>query len=108
MLEEGGYPIYLKQRIRGDKGHLSNKQALELFLSHRPTFMSHLLLSHLSENNNCPGIVAELFNAHAGDTKIIVTSRYEESAVYQVESSNQRSIPRQQKSITYSQLQFSF
>jgi phosphoribosyl 1,2-cyclic phosphodiesterase len=108
MLEEGGYPIYLKQRIRGDKGHLSNKQALELFLSYRPTFMSHLLLSHLSENNNCPSIVAELFNAHAGDTKIIVASRYEESAIYQVASSDQRRIPRQQESSIYSQLQFSF
>src|SRR6185436_15468757 len=32
MLEEGSYPYYLKQRIQGDKGHLSNKQALELFL----------------------------------------------------------------------------
>src|SRR5215218_4005239 len=34
MLENGRYPYYLKQRIRGDRGHLSNKQALDLFMSH--------------------------------------------------------------------------
>ncbi len=28
MLDNGGYPYYLKQRIRGGFGHLSNKQAL--------------------------------------------------------------------------------
>lgn len=52
MLEFGRYPIQLKNRIRDGKGHLSNKQALELFLQHRPAFMSHLLLSHLSAENN--------------------------------------------------------
>ena len=85
MLEEGSYPYYLKQRIRGDKGHLSNKQALELFLSHRPPFMTHLLLSHLSQNNNCPEVVSALFTPHACETKIIVASRYEETAVYHIQ-----------------------
>ncbi|MEO7294153.1 MAG: MBL fold metallo-hydrolase, partial [Ginsengibacter sp.] len=36
MLEKGGYPHFLKNRIRGGKGHLSNKQALELFIAHKP------------------------------------------------------------------------
>ena len=31
MLEEGSYPLRLKNRIRGGKGHLSNLQAVELF-----------------------------------------------------------------------------
>src|SRR5688572_15554960 len=31
MLQNGRYPYYLKKRISGEKGHLSNKQALELF-----------------------------------------------------------------------------
>lgn len=82
MLDKGGYPFYLKKRIRGGKGHLSNKQALELFLEHRPSFMSHLLLSHLSNNNNCPNLVRELFQPHAGQTKIIVASRFEETELF--------------------------
>ena len=84
MLEKGNYPIYLKNRIRGGKGHLSNKQAVELFVSYKPDFMSHLLLSHLSKNNNSPELVKELFNAHAENVKIIVASRYEETEVFRI------------------------
>lgn len=84
MLENGRYTINLKRRIRGGKGHLSNNQALQLFSKHRPPFMSHLLLSHLSEENNTPDIVRELFSKKAGRTEIIVASRYEESPVFQV------------------------
>ncbi len=84
MLENGSYPYHLKNRIRGGMGHLSNEQALQLFLEHRPSFMSHLLLSHLSKNNNDPKIVEELFSQHAGDTKIIVASRYKETDVYHI------------------------
>jgi phosphoribosyl 1,2-cyclic phosphodiesterase len=88
MLEKGSYPRHLKNRIRGGHGHLSNKQALEVFTRHRSSFMSHLLLSHLSQDNNSPQLVQQLFNAHAGHTQIIVASRHEESAVYQVHSTN--------------------
>jgi phosphoribosyl 1,2-cyclic phosphodiesterase len=84
MLQNGGYPLHLKNRIRGGEGHLSNKEALQLFLNHRPPFMSHLLLSHLSNNNNTPEIVKNLFNSVAGNTNIIVASRKQESLVYSI------------------------
>jgi phosphoribosyl 1,2-cyclic phosphodiesterase len=84
MLENGRYPIYLKNRIRGGKGHLSNSQALALFTIHRPTFMSHLLLSHLSKDNNDPELVLNLFQKHANGTRVVVASRYEESEVYTI------------------------
>lgn len=84
MLEEGAYPYHLKRRIRSDRGHLSNDQALELFTKHRPKFMSHVLLSHLSKHNNCPDLVHQLFMKHAGNTTVVVASRDEESAVYQI------------------------
>lgn len=84
MLEEGAYPYHLKRRIRSDRGHLSNDQALELFKKHRPGFMSHVLLSHLSKHNNCPHLVQDLFKKHAGNTTVVVASRHEESAVYQI------------------------
>ena len=88
MLEEGSYPYFLKNRIRGGLGHLSNKQALECFITNRPAFMSHLFLSHLSKNNNNPQLVEKLFNGHAAGVKIIVASRYEETAVYNIGQSN--------------------
>jgi phosphoribosyl 1,2-cyclic phosphodiesterase len=85
MLEEGNYPIHLKRRIRGGKGHLSNSEALDLYCRYKPSGLSHLLLSHLSKNNNCPGLVKDLFEPHAGATKIVVASRYEASEVYHIQ-----------------------
>jgi phosphoribosyl 1,2-cyclic phosphodiesterase len=84
MLANGSYPYYLKKRISGGHGHLSNKQALDLFKAHKPAFMTHLLLSHLSKDNNNPALVLDLFNQHAGNTRIIVASRHEETAIYQI------------------------
>ncbi|MEP7170728.1 MAG: MBL fold metallo-hydrolase, partial [Bacteroidota bacterium] len=84
MLEQGTYPAYLKKRISSGKGHLSNLQALELFRLHKPDFMSHLFLSHLSKENNCPLLVHELFSRHAAQTEIIVASRFKETPVYQI------------------------
>ncbi len=84
MLENGRYPIHLKQRIRGGKGHLSNDQALELFRQHKPAQMSHIFLSHLSKDNNDPELVAKLFNEHAGDTEVVIASRYNETGVYHI------------------------
>lgn len=89
MLEEGGYPIFLKNRIRGGHGHISNTQALELFLKHKPQFMSHLLLSHLSKHNNCPKLVEDMFRKHAGTTNIIVASRYNETEVFTITQTTQ-------------------
>jgi phosphoribosyl 1,2-cyclic phosphodiesterase len=84
MLNNSGYPYYLKQRIIGGKGHLSNLQALQLFQEHRPSYMNHLLLSHLSGNNNCPDLVSNLFSRHAGETKIVVATRFRETGVYHI------------------------
>jgi phosphoribosyl 1,2-cyclic phosphodiesterase len=86
MLMNGDYPMHLKNRIRGGLGHLSNKEALQLFLTHRPPFMSHLFLSHLSKNNNTPEIAESLFRSVAGDTQIIVAPRNEETEVYTIAS----------------------
>jgi phosphoribosyl 1,2-cyclic phosphodiesterase len=87
LLENGRYPIHLKKRIRDGHGHLSNKQALELFVAHRPHFMTHLLLSHLSKENNTPQLVEELFTPYANGTAIIVASRYEATPVYTITAS---------------------
>ena len=60
MLRNGPYPSFLKARIAGARGHLSNRQALEftLGLSQLPT---HLMLGHLSDNNNTPDTVDAVF-----------------------------------------------
>ncbi|MEO6613694.1 MAG: MBL fold metallo-hydrolase [Chitinophagaceae bacterium] len=85
MLTHGNYPYHLKRRISSDEGHLSNAQALELFLKYRSPELRLLILSHLSKNNNKPELVEKLFAPHTGDTQVIVASRYEASPVFCIE-----------------------
>lgn len=84
MLETGRYPYHLKNRIRGGQGHLSNLQAMRLFIDHRPAFMSHLFLAHLSRDNNSPELARNMFTSVAGRTKVVVASRYHETEVYHI------------------------
>lgn len=56
LLMNGNYPYYLKQRILGDKGHLSNKSSayyLHLIIGSKT---KTVILAHLSEENNRPEI----------------------------------------------------
>ena len=59
MLEEGPYPWHLKQRIKGRQGHLSNMAARDLVAELHHEGLSHLVLAHLSEENNCPDKAAQ-------------------------------------------------
>lgn len=108
MLENGSYPYHLKKRITGGHGHLSNTQALEVFRQHRPSFMTHLFLSHLSSNNNKPEIVEQMFNAHAAGVKMIIASREKETGVFHITADHhlQKGKPHQLNKPT--QLQFVF
>jgi phosphoribosyl 1,2-cyclic phosphodiesterase len=90
MLMNGGYPYHLKQRISGDEGHLSNKQALDLFLKYKAPHLQLLILSHLSQNNNKPQIVEDLFAPHAGTVQVVVASRYKESEIFTLETSTSK------------------
>ena len=93
MLENGRYPIHLKNRIRGGDGHLSNKEALDLFNNHRPPFLSHLMLSHLSKENNSPEMVEALFKQHAKDVTITVASRYQATDIFSISITINDQIP---------------
>jgi phosphoribosyl 1,2-cyclic phosphodiesterase len=84
MLMNGSYPAVLKKRITSGHGHLSNTEALDLFRKHRPPFLTHLILSHLSKNNNCPEIVKELFSPYAGHTNIIIAPRDQETPLFEI------------------------
>lgn len=84
MLERGPYPWHLKERIRGGHGHLSNEDALRLFLDHRAPFMSHLILAHLSRENNHPQKVQELFERAGSSVSISVASREGVSPVWEI------------------------
>ncbi len=54
LLLEGPYPYWLKQRIKSNHGHLSNRQAAELLTDALSPRLRTLILGHLSEENNRP------------------------------------------------------
>lgn len=54
MLMMGTYPAYLKGRIRGERGHLCNRESARLLAEHATPKLKHVWLCHLSEENNHP------------------------------------------------------
>lgn len=59
MLRAGKYPFFLKERILGDFGHLSNNTSAKLieYLAKQGT--KNFILGHLSEENNFPELAKE-------------------------------------------------
>lgn len=74
-LKQSRYPAYLQERIRGNQGHLSNRQALELLKSCRSEKLSHVFLSHLSAENNSPELALKMLADEARSLTVHVTSR---------------------------------
>ena len=62
MLMDGPYPYYLKQRVQGDKGHLSNKQASDYLCKFIGDNTRKIVFAHISEHNNSYEKVIETFN----------------------------------------------
>lgn len=59
MLRMGPYPWYLKQRILGEKGHMSNELAGKLVAKLVEKGTKRVLLGHLSRENNFPQLAFE-------------------------------------------------
>lgn len=56
MLMNGPYPSYLKSRVRGQGGHLSNSECAQLIHSFYHKSLQHLFLCHISHENNTPDL----------------------------------------------------
>ena len=54
MLQQGHYPQYLKDRILGPNGHLSNVACGQALADYASPGLRHVWLCHLSEENNHP------------------------------------------------------
>lgn len=59
MLQVGPYPYYLKQRILGEKGHLSNEASGRLLGCLLHDNMKQVVLGHLSKENNMAELAYE-------------------------------------------------
>ena len=84
LLQEGSYPVYIKNRISGNRGHLSNLDSARLVYKYASPRLKYLFLSHLSENNNTAVKASALMKQALAerpdlDTEMVVTDRYSES-----------------------------
>lgn len=61
MLMDGPYPYYLQQRVRGDKGHLSNEQASKYLCEFIGNNTKKIIFAHMSEHNNTEEKVLSTF-----------------------------------------------
>ena len=59
MLQAGRYPYYLKRRIMGEKGHLSNDDCGHLLCRLLHDDVRHVYLGHLSHENNYEALAFE-------------------------------------------------
>lgn len=83
MLSSGPYPAFLKKRIQGPKGHLSNVEAAELLQA--STKLKWACLAHLSENNNNPHVALKTHFEIVGRRFTFYTaSRYMSSGILTV------------------------
>ena len=63
LLMTGPYPYILKQRVVGDKGHLSNEMAGNYLKNMIGDNTKKIVLAHLSETNNEPSIAVNTINS---------------------------------------------
>ncbi len=89
MLMDGKYPYQLKQRILGDKGHLSNKDSAFYLSKFIGKDTKTVVLIHLSHDNNDPNIALntlkeELKNNEIDFSNILISSQVERTDVIEV------------------------
>ena len=65
MLATGPYPAFLKRRIRGDGGHISNDESARL-VRDAANGLKWVCLAHLSEENNTPDRAIETYRTIVG------------------------------------------
>lgn len=72
LLAQSAYPTFLKERVRGQHGHLSNQAAADIVRSVRHDGLHTLIAAHLSAQNNRPDLARlALAGAMACDSEAI-------------------------------------
>lgn len=78
MLRQGPYPLFLQQRVRSSHGHLANDDAADFLGRLLNPRLQYIVLAHLSETNNLPGIAHEAaMKVKADSNSTFVVARQE-------------------------------
>lgn len=84
MLANGFYPAFLKGRITGRRGHISNHEAATLLAEHGRR-LTWAMLGHLSQDNNTPALALETHRQILGpDLPLHLATRYAASECVEV------------------------
>lgn len=89
MLMNGSYPYHLKQRILGDRGHLSNKACADYMVDFIGEKTKGVILIHLSEENNDKSLAYKTFTNTLKDNKkeieqVIISLQNEPTEVIEI------------------------
>lgn len=68
LLLNGPYPLHIKKRVAGDRGHLSNEDSSTLLRSLLHPKLRTLFLAHLSQKNNLPHLAYQAAEAVLKET----------------------------------------
>jgi hypothetical protein len=79
------HPQYALPKKRDAINNNTKNMKLPDAIPSKPAWMTHLLLSHLSKDNNCPQLVHDLFSRYAAGVEIVVASRYQETKVFHIQ-----------------------
>ncbi len=92
MLANGPYPYFLKERVRSNRGHLSNCDAGKILKDVLKGEREHILLGHLSRDNNIPGLahntvksILEESGLRDSDFNLYTTYKDRPTQIYNIE-----------------------
>jgi len=93
MLKFGPYPDYLKKRVAGPTGHLSNQEAAEFLATNYTPELKNIWLCHLSRDNNHPDLAYKTINNRlfyegvrvGKDVTLETLKRFNPSVIYEFE-----------------------
>lgn len=71
MLLDGPYPRFLKDRVSGMFGHLSNRQAADLLLALDLSRLKNLVIGHISAKNNDVSLIKAVIEPLCGEDIVL-------------------------------------
>ncbi len=93
MLKSGSYPVFLKERVSSQSGHLSNRDAAEFLATNYTPALKDIWLCHLSRDNNHPELAYKTVDLRlfqegirvGKDVSLVTLKRMTPSEVYEFE-----------------------
>lgn len=84
MIMNGNRPHFLKMRVIGDEGHISNKDCLYYLTKFVGNETKYILLAHISHDNNDPKLVLDNIKNNIKVENIMITNQNDRTEVIEI------------------------